>query len=313
VEVDDGLVVPQPGGVDGEVVVVPRPDDGPGEAVRPPVPDQVDDVVARERGDELAEPAGPRGVVREHGQHDAAAEVLRRQPRGEEPVVERVEQVVAVPRRRDHEGRRGVPHVAPASGLLRPRRAERHLVDGLGGQGVPLARVRTYPLLPRGGVVGGFGWEEEEERERRGVRAHVAGHEADVGVVVGPVAADGVAPHRRARGPHLVVEDDLLADARAHEGRGAAVRGRQGEARGVEEHARDGDQRERHEGLDDKRAPARLGLHHGRDRNPVFHGDVEAGHLTTRRHAATRCVCLGSLCGWGGGGETKCVVDSSCS
>ena len=93
-EVDDGLADPEPSGVDGEVVVVAGPDDGAGEAVRPRVPEKVDDAVRREAGDDLAVLAGPPRGVREHREHDAAAEVLRCQPQRQEPVAEDVEEVV---------------------------------------------------------------------------------------------------------------------------------------------------------------------------------------------------------------------------
>ncbi|GJN06113.1 hypothetical protein PR202_ga23806 [Eleusine coracana subsp. coracana] len=83
------------------------------------------------------------------------------------------------------------------------RRAEGHLVDALGDGGVPLAGVGPDPLDD---LLIRVRRREEEEGEGGGVRAHVAGHEADVGVGVGAVAADGVLRHRRARGPHLVVE-----------------------------------------------------------------------------------------------------------
>uniref|UniRef100_A0A8R7U0W9 Uncharacterized protein n=1 Tax=Triticum urartu TaxID=4572 RepID=A0A8R7U0W9_TRIUA len=218
VEVDQGPVVPGPSRVDGENAVEAAPHDGAREAVRALVVQEVDHVVAREPGHELRERAGPPRVVHEHGKDHAPAEVLHRQPRRQEPVVERVEQVPRVPARRHHQRRRVVPHVAPVPvGLVRPGRAEPHLLDVRHHALLPLARVGPHHLLllRHGsvgvGVGGAVGRRVEQQREGRGVRAHVAGHEAHVGVVVRAVAADAMASHGRARGAHLVVEDQRLA------------------------------------------------------------------------------------------------------
>uniref|UniRef100_A0A804QW51 Uncharacterized protein n=1 Tax=Zea mays TaxID=4577 RepID=A0A804QW51_MAIZE len=217
VEVDDGLVVPEPSGVHDEDAVVAGPHDGAREAVRPRAVEEVHHGVVGEAGDDLAEHAGPPGVVRDHPQHDAAAEVLHRQPRRQEPVVERVEQVAGVAPRGHDEQRRVVPYVAPVLLLLplpiwppRRRHTEPHLGDLVHDEALPLPRVRPHPLLfvlfRRRAVLRLLVRREQQERQRRGVRAHVAGHEAHVRVHAGAVAADGVVAHGRARGPHLVVK-----------------------------------------------------------------------------------------------------------
>lgn len=72
---------------------------------------------------------------------------------------------------------------------------------------IPFAGIRAYTfLLQSDGVVVAGARKMEKDGGGRGVRSDVASNETDVAVVVGAIAADGVAVERGARAMGIAVE-----------------------------------------------------------------------------------------------------------
>uniref|UniRef100_A0A804MTN6 Uncharacterized protein n=1 Tax=Zea mays TaxID=4577 RepID=A0A804MTN6_MAIZE len=137
-----------------------------------------------------------------------------------------------------------------------------HLVDRRHHVRLPLARVRTYPLLllrRRRAVAGGH----ELERRARRVHAHVPLREADVRALRRAVAAEAVVPHGRARLGHPATHGGGRRRCRCRCRRAAFVAMHEGE----EGHGRHEQRPHAEEGEEDVDSVLLLLLHHGRREN----------------------------------------------